>query len=178
MELAVIAIARPATGEYNAGFQRYIDRAVVEDDLLGAFERQVDDVNKAFRPFLSARETYRYADGKWSVREVLGHVLDTERVFGFRVLALGRGEPQGLPGMDENVYAAGAPHHAVPLASLLEQFALVRRSHVLMVREFDDAAWAREGIANGNRITVRAVPWIMLGHVRHHLAVLAEKYAG
>ena len=174
----MIAIARPETGEYNEGFQRYVDRAIDEKDIVGAFERQVDEVRKAFEPYSPAKETYRYAPGKWSVRELLGHVLDTERVFGFRMLALGRGEAQGLPGMDENVYAAGAPHHAVPLASLLEQFALVRRSHVLMLRDFDDAAWACEGIANGNRITVRATPFIMLGHVRHHLAVLAEKYAG
>ena len=174
----MIAIARPEVGEYNKGFQGYIDRARDEDDVLAALDRQVDEVRKAFAGFAPAKETYRYSDGKWSVREVLGHVVDTERVFGFRVLALGRGETQGLPGMEENVYAAGAPHHGVPLASLLEQFALVRRSHVLMLREFDDAAWARVGTANGNHIAVRALPWIMLGHVRHHLAVLQDKYAG
>jgi len=174
----VITIARPEAGTYHSAFQRYIDHAAVDDDVVAALERQIDDVRKAFEGFVPARETYRYADGKWSVREVLGHVLDTERVFGFRTLAIARGETESLPGMDENVYAAGAPHHAVPLASLLEQFALVRRSHVLMLREFDDAAWAREGKANQNRIAVRALPWIMLGHVRHHLAVLKDKYAG
>ena len=174
----MIAIARPEPGTYHSAFQRYIDHAAVDDDVVAGLERQIDDVRKAFERFVPAKETYRYADGKWSVREVLGHVLDTERVFGFRTLAIGRGETESLPGMDENVYAAGAPHHAVPLASLLEQFALVRRSHVLMLREFDDAAWAREGKANQNRIAVRALPWIMLGHVRHHLAVLQDKYAG
>ena len=174
----MIAIARPSTGEYHSAFQRYIDLAAVDEDVVAALERQIDDVRKAFDGFMPAREAYRYADGKWSVREVLGHVLDTERVFGFRTLAIARGETESLPGMDENVYAAGAPHHAVPLASLLEQFALVRRSHVLMLREFDDAAWARVGTANGNHIAVRALPWIMLGHVRHHLAVLKDKYAG
>jgi len=174
----VITIARPETGEYHSAFQRYIDHTSGEDDVVAALERQIDDVRKAFEGFMPAKETYRYADGKWSVREVLGHVVDTERVFGFRVLAIGRGETESLPGMDENTYAAGAPHHAVPLASLLEQFALVRRSHVLMLREFDDAAWARDGKANQNRVTVRALPFIMLGHVRHHLAVLQDKYAG
>ena len=174
----MIAIARPEAGEYNAGFQRYVDRALDEDDVLDALERQVDEVHKAFEPFSPAKEAYRYAPEKWTVREVLGHVLDSERVFGYRVLALARNETQKLPGFDEEVYAAVAPHHSVPLASLVEQFALVRRSHALMLREFDDAAWAREGIANQHRITVRALPFIMVGHTRHHLAVLAEKYAG
>jgi hypothetical protein len=178
VELDVIAIARPETGEYNKGFQHYVELAIVDDDVLGALEHQIFQVTKAFAAFSPAKETYRYADGKWSVREVLGHVLDTERIFGFRTLALARGETEGLPGMDENVYAAAAPHHGVPLASLIEQFALVRRSHVLMLREFDDAAWARSGKANGNPIAVRALPWIMLGHVRHHLAVIQDKYAG
>ena len=178
MELDVIAIARPEVGEYNEGFQRYIDRTTGEDDILEALERQVEEVRKAFQAYAPAKETHRYAPEKWSVREVLGHVVDSERVFGYRVLALGRNETQPLPGYDEQVYAAVAPHHGVPLASLLEQFALVRRSHVLMLREFDDLAWAREGIANRNRMTVRAMPWIMLGHVRHHVAVLQDKYAG
>ena len=174
----MIAIARPEAGEYNAGFQRYVDRALDEDDVLDALERQVDEMHKAFEPFSPAKEAYRYAPEKWTVREVLGHVLDSERVFGYRVLALARNETQKLPGFDEEVYAAVAPHRVVPLASLLVQFALVRRSHVLMLRDFDDAAWAREGIANQNRMTVRALPWIMLGHARHHLAVLQDKYAG
>jgi hypothetical protein len=178
VELDVIAIARPETGEYNAGFQRYVDRAIDEDDILDALERQVDDVHKAFEAFAPARESYRYAPEKWTVRQVLGHVIDTERMFGYRALALGRGETQNLPGFDEDVYAAAAPHQASTLASLLVQFGLVRRSQLLMLREFDDAAWAREGKANGNRITVRALPFIMLGHVRHHLAVLQDKYAG
>lgn len=178
MELDVIAIARPEAGEYNEGFQRYVDRAIEEDDILDALERQVDDVHKAFEPFTPAKEAYRYAPEKWTVREVLGHVLDSERVFGFRVLALGRNETQKLPGYDQDVYAAVAPHRVVPLPSLLVQFALVRRSHVLMLRDFDEAAWARVGISNNHRLAVRAIPWIMLGHVRHHLAVLQDKYAG
>ena len=178
MELDVITIARPETGDYNKGFQGYVERALGEDDILDALERQVDDVHKAFEAFAPAKESYRYAPEKWTVREVLGHVIDTERVFGYRVLALGRGETQKLPGFDENLYASVAPHQASTLASLLVQFGLVRRSHVLMLRDFDDAAWARVGISNNNHLAVRAMPWIMLGHVRHHLAALQDKYAG
>lgn len=169
----MIAIARPEAGEYHPMFQRYVDR-VQDADVLAALETQVDDVAKAFRG--ATDEHHRYAPGKWSVRQVAGHVLDTERMFGYRLLCLARGEKQSLPGFDEDDYAATAGHDGISLSDLVEQFALVRRSHARMARNFDEAAWAREGLANGNRTTVRAVPYLMIGHVRHHLAVLAEKY--
>jgi hypothetical protein len=172
VEFVVIAIARPEVGEYNPMFQRYVDR-VQDADVLQAFEAQVDDVAKAFR---GAPEQHRYAPGKWSVREVAGHILDTERVFGYRLLCLARAEKQNLPGFEENDYAAVSGHDNIPLADLVEQFVLARRSHVRMARNFDEAAWAREGLSNGKRMTVRAQSYIMIGHVRHHLAVLAEKY--
>ena len=169
----MIAIARPEVGEYNPMFQRYVDR-VQDPDILQAFEAQVDDVAKAFRG--ATDEHHRYAPGKWSVRQMAGHVLDTERMFGYRLLCFARGEKQSLPAFEEDDYAATAGHDNVPLSDLVEQFALVRRSHARMARNFDEAAWAREGIANGKRMTVRAATYVMIGHVRHHLAVLAEKY--
>ena len=168
----MIAIARPEAGEYNPMFQRYVDR-VTEADVMTALEAQVDELADALR---GADEHLRYAPGKWSVREVVGHIVDAERVFGYRFLCLARGEKQSLPGYDENEYAAVAGHDAIPLHDLVGQFELVRTSHVRMARNLDDAGWGREGIANGARTTVRAMPFIMVGHVRHHLAVLAEKY--
>jgi hypothetical protein len=175
VEFEVIAIARPEAGEYNPAFQRYVDR-VQETDVLDAFARQVDEVSALLTATPPTQETYRHAEGKWSVRMVVGHIVDTERIFGYRLLALARGEKQSLPGYEENDYAAVAAHDAVELKTLLEEFALVRRSHVLMIKDFDDAAWGREGITNGKRMTVRAMPYIMVGHVRHHLAVLTDKY--
>lgn len=175
MESIVIAIARPETGDYNPSFQRYVDR-VTESDVLDAFARQIDDVTKLLSTVSPPKERFRYAEDKWSVRQVAGHVVDTERMFGYRLLALARGEQQSLPGFDEDEYAAAAGHDAVPLSDLIEQFSLVRRSHVAMVKNFDEAAWDRAGTANQSRMTVRAVPYLMVGHVRHHLAVLADKY--
>ena len=168
----MIAIARPEVGEYNEMFQRYVDR-VPDADVLVALEAQVDDVASALR---GADEHHRYAPGKWSVREVVGHVVDTERMFGYRLLCLARGDKQNLPSFDENEYAAVAGHDNIPLSDLVGQFELVRTSHVRLARNLDDAAWAREGTTNGKRTTVRALPFLMVGHVRHHLAVLAEKY--
>jgi hypothetical protein len=172
MEPKVIAIARPEPGEYNPMFQRYVDR-VPDADVLVALEAQVDDVTRALR---GANERHRYAPGKWSVREVVGHVVDTERMFGYRLLCLARGDKQNLPSFDEDEYAAASGHDNIPLSDLVGQFELVRTSHVRLARNLDDAAWAREGTANGKRMTVRAMPFVMVGHVRHHLAVLAEKY--
>jgi len=171
----VIAIARPEAGEYNPAFERYVSR-VTESDVLDAFARQADDVAAVLRAVPEGRETFRYAPGKWSVRQVAGHVLDCERIFGYRILALARGEKQSLPGFEEDEYAAASGHDDVPLSALREDFDLVRRGHVRMLRAFDDAAWGREGISNNSRMTVRAVPYIMVGHVRHHLGVLADKY--
>lgn len=165
----------PAPGDYHPAFQRYVDR-VTESDVLAALSAQVAEVRAALGAVPEARETHRYAEGKWSVREVLGHMIDTERLFGYRMLCVGRGDKQGLPGFEEDEYAAAAGHDRVRLADLLEEFDLVRRANVLLAREFDDTAWAQAGTANGNSIVARACPYIMVGHVRHHLAVLADKY--
>jgi len=170
-----VILAHPMSGDFHPAFQRYVDR-VTESDVLAALAAQVADVRGALGPVPRERETFRYADGKWSVRQVLGHVVDTERMFGYRMLCVGRGETQGLPGFDEDSYAAAAGHDRIPLADLLDEFELVRRANVLLARDFDDLAWARSGTANGNTIVTRACPWIMVGHVRHHLAVLASKY--
>ena len=168
-------LARPVSGDYHPAFQRYVDR-VTDDDVLAAFASQVADVRAALGGLPAERETYRYADGKWSVRQVLGHVVDTERMFGYRMLCIGRGETQGLPGFEEDTYAAAAGHDRVRVADLLEEFDLVRRANVLLGRGFDELAWTRIGTANGNPVVTRACPYIMIGHVRHHLAVLASKY--
>jgi len=171
----VITIERPAPGDYHPAFERYVAR-VTETDVLATFAQQVDDVRAALSAIPAAREDFRYAPDKWTVRQMLGHVADAERMFGYRVLAIARGETASLPGFEEDAYAATSTREASPLAALNEEFATMRRSHVLMLNGFDAAAWARVGTANGNRITVRAFPYLMIGHVRHHLAVLKDKY--
>ena len=168
-------LAHPVSGEFHPAFQRYVDR-VTDSDVLAALAAQVADVRGALGAVPAERETYCYEDGKWSIRQVLGHVIDTERMFGYRMLCVGRGDSQNLPSFDEDDYAAAAGHDRVRLADLLEAFDLVRRANVLLAREFDDLAWARVGTANGNTIVARACPFIMVGHARHHLAVLASKY--
>jgi len=166
---------RPRPNEYDAFFEPYVSR-VPERDVLAALERQPAELAAALATVTPERERHRYAPGKWSVREVVGHMLDAERIFGYRALCIARGEKASLPSFEENDYAASAGHDLRPLASLLEELASLRASHVLMVRHLDDRAWERVGTANDVPVTPRALAYILVGHMRHHAAVLREKY--
>ncbi len=173
--MSLMKNARPRPDEYDAAFERYVSR-VPETDILAALEAQPAEMAAAFRSVPPAREEYRYAPGKWTIRGVLGHILDAERVFGYRALCISRGEKTSLPAFEEDDYAARAGHDLRPIASLLDEYATLRKSHVLMLRHVDDDAWTRFGTANALPVTPRAIAYILVGHPRHHMAVLAEKY--
>lgn len=171
----MITIERPVSGDYNPDFESYVSR-VPEADVLVALAQQAGDVKAALAAIPAAREKDRYAPDKWSVRQLVGHVIDTERIMGYRLLSVARGDAAALRGFDENAYAEVAGHDATPLPSLLEEFLALRQSQFLMVSGFTPSAWEQEGVANNHRITARALPYIIVGHVRHHLAELKEKY--
>jgi hypothetical protein len=166
---------RPRPDEYDVAFERYVSR-VQETDILAALERQPAELAATLASVPSAGEEYRYAPGKWTIRGVVGHMLDAERVFGYRALCVARGDKASLPGFEENDYAANAGYDRRTLASLAEEFTSLRVSHVLMLRHVDDAGWVRVGLANELPVTPRALAYILVGHVRHHLAILREKY--
>lgn len=166
---------RPIAGEYAPYFDSYIS-LVYEDQVLSLLNAQASTVHDALSGLSDERAGRRYAPGKWSVRELLGHVIDAERVFGYRALSLARGETRALPPFDEDAYAAAAGHDRVPIDELAEEFATLRRSHVLMFKHLDEAAWARVGRLNDHPTSARAVAFIMAGHVRHHARVLSERY--
>jgi hypothetical protein len=167
---------RPATTEYPAPFERYVAR-VPETDILAVLESQPAQVRAVLAAFGEDGSTHRYAPGKWSVRQVVGHFTDAERVFGYRALHFARADAAPLPGFEENDYAEKAGHEDRDLASLLEEFDTLRRSHVLMLRGLKSEAWDRVGNANGHPVSVRAQAFIMAGHVRHHLSVIESRYA-
>jgi uncharacterized damage-inducible protein DinB len=166
---------RPTVGEYAEYFERYIS-LVTEPDVLAVLNAQASTVHDALSGLSDGRAAHRYAEGKWSVREVLGHVVDCERVFGFRALAIARGEPHPLPSFDEDAYAAAAAHDRVPIDELAEEFATLRRSHVLMLKHLDDAGRTRLGVVNTAPTSVSALAFIMAGHVRHHARLLTDRY--
>ena len=122
------------------------------------------------------KAAYRYAEGKWSVKQVIGHFIDCERIFAYRALAIARGETQPLPGFEEDDYVRNASFDNWKLGDLAEHYALVRRANIVLFHNLPDDAWTRRGSASDNPITVRAIAWIIVGHERHHVKVLRERY--
>lgn len=173
--MSLMKNTRPRPDEYDAAFERYVSQ-VPEMDVLAALERQPAELAVLLASVPPDRESYRYAPGKWTIRDVVGHVVDAERVMGYRALAISRGERAALPAFEEDDYAATAGYANRPVASILDEFAFLRKSHVLMLRHLDDDAWGRVGIANSLPITPRALAYVLVGHPRHHAAVLREKY--
>jgi hypothetical protein len=166
---------RPLDSEYAPYYQGYVSQ-VAEDEILPVMRSQIDALDLLLDRVTQERETYRYAEGKWSIREVVGHLIDGERVFGYRALCIARGESQNLPGFDQEQYMLSAPYDRVELQDLLSEFRLVRLSNIAMLRSLDEEAWSRMGTANDAPVSVRALAFIMAGHIRHHMGVLSDRY--
>jgi hypothetical protein len=168
-------VGRPNESEFAPQYGGYVGR-VAGDDVVDVLVEQMATVRAVLGRLSEAQAGYRYAEGKWSIREVLGHVIDAERVFGYRALAFARGERAPLPSYEENDYARASGHDAIPLPALVEEFVSLRVSHVAMFRHLPAEAWARSGTASGNPVTVRAIAFIIAGHLAHHMALLHERY--
>jgi uncharacterized damage-inducible protein DinB len=169
-----MTIAQPQASEFNEFYGRYIGK-VRSTGPLAAMKEQLPVFEKLGR--LSDQEAgHRYAEGKWSVKEVLGHIADVERLFSFRLLHIARGDQSPLPGMDEKVWAANAPHDSRPIADIAQELIALRRATIALVASLDEAAVARAGVASGFPVTARALCWILPGHAQHHLEVLKERY--
>lgn len=168
-------IEKPAESEFAAFYKGYV--ALVPDgDIVGVLEGQISDVTRLTATVPRERETFRYAPDKWSIRELVSHLTDAERVFGYRAFCIGRGDQASLPGFDENQYVAASGADSRPLPELAREWALVREGNVAALRRLDPEAWMRVGTANGNDISVRALAFIMAGHVLHHQGVLRARY--
>jgi hypothetical protein len=166
---------RPQANEYPPDLGRYIS-LVAEDDVVGAMERQTKETAALLASIGEETSTFRYAPEKWSIKQIVGHVTDGERVFAYRLLCIARGEMQSLPGFDENDYMRGANFDDLPFAEIVDGLAAVRRSTLSLLRGLSEEAWTRTGIANQNKVSVRAIAYGLVGHERHHLRVLRERY--
>src|SRR5216117_3310213 len=138
---------RPGESEYAPSYQSYIGQ-VNEVEILPVLRSQLDDLDLLLGKVGPERETFRYAEGKWSIRQIVGHLIDGERVFGYRALCIARGESQNLPGFDQNDYMISAPYDSIELEVLLSEFRLARLSNIAMLRNLDEAACTRMGTAN------------------------------
>lgn len=168
---------RPQPGEFASFYQSYIDN-VPEEDVVAALEAQARETAALLGGLSEEQASSRYAPGKWSIKQLVGHVIDGERVFAYRALAFARGETQPLPGFDQDPYVANGGADERSISDLAEELATVRRANVIMFRAFSEEAWLRTGTASDNRISVRALVYGILGHERHHVRILREKYLG
>ncbi len=166
---------RPQRNEAAEYYFRYIDR-INSDDILGVLDTQLGEILRFLRGISEERSLHRYAAEKWSIREVLSHVNDCERLFASRAFWFARGFDSPLPSFDQDVAVAAADAHRIPWASHVEDFEAIRRSTVSLFRSLPEEAWMRSGTASGYPFTVRALAYIAGGHVAHHRAMLEEHY--
>ena len=168
---------KPQGGEYNPYYQRYIDLAT-EDDIVGALDAQARETAALFGGLSDEQASYRYAPDKWSVKQIVGHIIDGERVFAYRVLSIGRGDTAALPGFDQDPWVANGGADDRSMSDLAEELATVRKANVMMMRALSEEAWRRIGTASENPVSPRALAYVMLGHERHHLRIVRERYLG
>ena len=169
------APARPEPDEYAPYYEKYVS-LVPDADLVETLERQGAETLALLRGLSEEQGARRYEPGKWSVKQLVGHINDGERIFAYRALAVARGERQPLPGMDQDEYMAGVDFDARTLASLADEFEAVRAATLQLLRHLSPEAWARRGTASDNEVTVRALAYIIAGHEGHHVRVLKERY--
>lgn len=173
--MTAATLPHPLPGEFAPYFERYVS-LVREPDILAALVKQQDEFPALLEGLDVTGAHARYAEGKWSVLEVAGHLIDAERVFGYRALCVARGETISLPPFDENLYVAQGGFDDCSLPPLLQEFRALRESHVLMFRHMTPGALQRTGLASQHPVTARALAAIMVGHVRHHMTILRERY--
>ena len=168
-------LGRPSSAEAAPYYFTYINQ-VVGEDPLSAIENQIDESLAFFTAISEETSKHRYAPEKWSIRQVLNHVTDTERSFAFRALWFARGFQDPLPSYEQDIAAAGAQADAVVWADHIEEFRRVRLATLSLFKNMPAEAWSRTGIASGNRFSVRALAFITAGHVTHHVRILKERY--
>jgi hypothetical protein len=167
-------IKRPQPDEYSAFAARYVD-LVGNGPILDILEIQKERVCNLFLSMDYARRDYAYAEGKWTIKQVLGHMIDTERVFAFRALAFSR-EAIELPGFDQDVYMEKATFHLRGLDDLVDEYLVVRESSIYLFRSMTEEQSTQKGIASGNPVSVRALAYMTAGHELHHINILRERY--
>lgn len=168
---------RPAADEYPPYYALYINQ-VPEGDVIALLGQQIERTRNLLAPLTDAQARFRYAEGKWSPKEIVGHLADAERVFSYRLLTFARSDSSPLPGFDENAYVPASEADRLPLVQVVDELARVRGATIALLQGLPDAAWTRSGTANGKSISVRSLAWIIAGHEIHHARVLAERYIG
>ena len=170
-----LTISRPQPGEYAPYYDRYIS-LVADNDILNTLDEQRRQTLLVLSGRSEADGDFRYAPEKWSAKEVLGHVCDAERVFAYRALRIARADATPMEGFEQDDYVRNGPFAYRLLSDLIEEYIAVRRATLSLLRNLDEAAWSRRGIANKNEVSVRGLAYIIAGHELHHRRILEERY--
>jgi len=168
-------LGRPQRDEAADYYFRYMD-LVEGDNPLAAIETQLEETAKFYGDLSEEKSLHRYAPDKWSIRQVVSHFVDAERVFAYRALWFARGFDSALPSFDQEIATVGAEADRIPLSAHVEEFRRVRLATILLYRNLPPTAWLRKGIASDNPVTVRALAFIIAGHVAHHNRIVQERY--
>jgi uncharacterized damage-inducible protein DinB len=166
---------KPETNEHPPYYNYYIN-LVKSEQGVKALENQIIEMQQFIGNVPLELEEYRYAEGKWTLKEVLGHICDVERILGYRALCIARGEKKELPGFDEDQYVAYGMFNKRSLYDLAHEFSIVRESNIAMFKSFDENAFNMMGIANNSKMSVRAILFMIAGHEIHHINVIKERY--
>lgn len=170
-----LSIGRPQSGEYSPYFNRYLTH-VPDGDVLEMLEAQLEETTSLLQGLAPETGDHRYGPDKWSIKEVVSHMIDTERVFAYRALRISRNDPTPLPGFEQDDYVREGNAAERSLDDLVAEFRAVRAASLALFRGMSQAMLPRRGVASGADLSVRAVPWILAGHERHHLNILQERY--
>lgn len=166
---------KPESGEFLQYYARYID-LVPDGDVIATLSSQMDETRALLRQFPETMSGYRYGPDKWTVNQVLGHLIDSERIFSIRALRFARNDTTPLPGYEQDDYVANADFDSCALSELAAEFEAVRASTLFFFRHLDESAWMRRGTANNAAVTVRALAYIIAGHELHHRGILRDRY--
>lgn len=166
---------RPEKDEYNEYYETYAS-LVPETEIVPALENQIADVQNIFGAIAEEKGTFAYAEGKWTIKELLGHLIDTEKIFAYRALRIARADKTSIEGFEQDGYIENGNFNNRNLSDLTEEFMLLRRSNLYFFKNLNDEAWLRTGTASGFPFSVRALAYISAGHVRHHLNILKTRY--
>ncbi|MBJ8105790.1 MULTISPECIES: DinB family protein [Bacillus cereus group] len=168
---------RPEANEYNPYYSTYIN-LIPDGDIIHILEQQMKETNLLLKDISDSDGHFRYAPNKWSIKEVIGHIADTERILAYRLLSIARGETAELPGYNDDMYVLRAAFDKQSMQDLLENLTVVRQSTMYLLKSLDKEAWLQRGIANNSEVTVLALANIIAGHELHHRQLIKERYLG
>lgn len=169
-------LTSPETEEYAPFYADYVQRAQARGDVLTALSQQIEEIQAALGKLTEEQALFRDAPKEWSIKEVMGHLNDVERVFSYRLLRVSRNDPTPLPGFEQNDYVREAGYDRYRLNDLIQEFEYLRRANILAIRSMGDESMLRRGTASGYTVSARALIHMIVGHVDHHMASLHEKY--